>query len=303
MNMKKALLSSLALVVALFLLAFAAVSLVPISWWFDCSAPRVQLSCEEVSGTLTRGAMKGVRWLPLSQAPLNINPLEKVQWNLSVLSSFPKYRLDLQIESSTQKAQLEILRPLWGDDAPSSWVSGRIEGDAADWSLILPRLLLPRDAQPVKGWNASGQTSVDIDGFVWPYFPWWDRFSDKEQQHTSYLFGGKILWSSAAVTSPFTAEFGEINIAIKPLGEDGFRHRIQLTNNGGDAHIDGIVDIDIALGGLERLELGMVHADIDIEPGSNIDSDTAALFKKWSHRQDEGSYKLKYSGSLGELTR
>ena len=98
-------------------------------------------------------------------------------------------------------------------------------------------------------------------------------------------------------------DLGEFEIIVKPLGEDGFRHRIQLANSGGDARIDGIVDIDTTLGGLERPELGMVHANVDIEPRAQIDRDTAALFKKWSRRQAGGSYKLEYSGSLGELTQ
>ena len=303
MNIKKALLSLLALTVACFLLAFAAVALVPLSWWFDCSAPRVHLSCEEVSGTLARGEMKGARWLPLSEAPLHIKRLESVRWKISLLSSFPKYRLDLNIDSGTQQARLEILRPLWGDDSPPNQVKGQIEGDAGDWSRILSWLLRSRSAQLANSWDARGRVSIDIDGLTWPYSSWWNRFNGEGQQRTSYLFGGRIHWSSAAVTSPFTADLGEFEIAVKPLGEDGFRHRIQLANSGGDARIDGIVDIDITLGGLEQPELGMVHANIDIKPRDKIDSDTAALFKKWSRRQAEGSYKLQYNGSLGELTQ
>ncbi len=301
MNKKKALLSLLSLVVALFLLAFAAVTLVPVSWWFGCSAPRAQFSCEEISGTLVSGTMKGVHWLPLSGAPLNIERLDRVRWHLSLVSSFPKYRLDLDIDSGAQRAQLEILRPLWDGDAPSNWVRGKIEGDAGDWSRILPWLILPRSAQPVPGWDAAGRVKVDINGFAWPYSPWRSRF--KEEQRSSYLFGGSIHWSSAAVRSPFTADLGEVDIAVRPSGEDGLRHRIQFANNGGDARIDGIVDIDITDSGLERPELAMIHANIDIEPQARIDGDTAALFKEWSDRQAGGTYRLKYSGSLGQLTR
>ena len=302
MSIKKALLSLLALIAALFFLAFAAVALVPLSWWFDCSAPRAHLSCEEVSGTLARGEMKGVRWLPLSGAPLHIKRLARVRWETSLPSS-SKYRLDLNIDSGTQQAQLEILRPLWDDDSPSNQIKGQIKGDAGDWSRILSWLLRLRGAQAAKNWDAQGQVNIEIDGFSWPYYSWRNRFKDGGQQRASYLFGGRIHWSAATITSPFIVDLGELEIIVKPLGEDGFRHRIQLANSGGDARIDGIVDIDTTLGGLERPELGMIHANVDIEPRGQIDRDTAALFKKWSRRQAGGGYKLKYSGSLGELTQ
>ena len=103
-------------------------------------------------------------------------------------------------------------------------------------------------------------------------------------------FRGQINWADAVLEQPIRAQFGNINLDIKPIDEE--THRGFIKASGGELDVEGSVDLK---------QNGDFKTDITVTPSSGATPELLSALRGLGRPDQSGRYRIRRNGNVNRL--
>jgi hypothetical protein len=154
-----------------------------------------------------------------------------------------------------------------------------------------------------RAWNGNvsvsdmsfNANSKEFDSFTMPFASLEGRLSGQidtlllEQQLLT-KFVGSLLWENAELTLPVRLKLGQVDLDIKPEGQD--QHIANVKSRGGEVNADGTVSLTLA---------GDFNADVLLTPTNTASPDIVNSLSQFARRDAQGRFRWTQKGNINRL--